>query len=126
MKIKGILFIVLILAVSFLTVSVAMAAGEGKTGEKPRGFWQRLLNYPAKVVEKSGTAVSDATKNTTKVVSTTVNEPTAVMTGESKQPERIVTEPVKQTADTIATAAKDTVSIPVEAAKATAEQAETK
>lgn len=126
MKNKGILFIVLILAVSFLTVSVAVAAGEGKTGEKPRGFWQRLLNYPAKVVEKSGTTVSDATKNSTKVVSTTVAETTSVVTGESKDPSKMVTEPVKQTVDTVVTATKEIVSIPVEAAKATAEQAETK
>ncbi len=116
------LLIAIIFAVSIVAVVNSIAA-EKKPSGKAVNFWHKVTNYPAKVVEKSGETVVDATKNTAGVVATTAKETTDTLTGQTEDPARIVTEPVKEAVTTVGTAAKETVYMPVEAAKESGETA---
>ena len=114
-NIFGIVSIVLVLCVMFVSIS---DAAEGQTaGAKFKNFWRKLFNYPARVTEESVTTVAETGKKGTKVVTTEVKRVGEVTSGDIAKTKELIMEPIIGTAETVKEAVESTVKIPVEAAR---------
>lgn len=107
----------LVLALSFVLVSISYAAESQTTGQKAKNFWQKLFKYPARVTEESSNVVADTGKKGTKVITTEVKRVGEVTSGELAKTKELVTEPITGTAEMAVKAVEGTVKVPVEAAK---------
>jgi len=109
--------IAVILALSFIIASSAVAVEKETTGTKVKSFWQKLFSYPSKATDQSVSVVSEAAKGTTSVVTKEVTTVGQVTSGEVAKAKDLVTEPAKGIGETTYNAVKDTANLPVEAAK---------
>lgn len=106
-----------ILALSFMLVSMSYCAEKETTGAKAKNFWQKLFNYPANVTNESATVVTDTAKRGTNVVTKEVKTVGQVTSGEFEKTKELVTEPITGTAETTVKAVEGTVAVPANAAK---------
>jgi len=109
--------ICLMSALFLVMASVSCAVEKETTGEKVKGFWQRLFNYPANVTKESSAVVTDTGKRGTEVVTKEVKRVGQVTSGEVQKTKELITEPIQGTAETTYKAVEGTVKVPVEAAK---------
>lgn len=116
----------IVLALCFIVAGISYAAENQTTGQKAKGAWQRLFNYPANVTNESANVVTDTTKRTTTVVTKEVKRVGQVTSGDVAKTKELVTEPLTGTGETVKAAVEGTANVPVNAAKPEAPAAEKK
>lgn len=108
---------ILVCVILALTLVYISSSAAESTGEKAKGFWQRLFNYPANVTKESVSVVAETGKSGTGIVTDEVKRVGRVTSGEVQEAKDLVTEPITGTGETAYNAIKDTANVPVEAAK---------
>jgi uncharacterized protein involved in propanediol utilization len=106
----------LMLALCFVSVSLASAA-EGEKAGGFRAFWRKLFNYPAQVTQESAKVTADAGKRSVDIVANETKRVGEVTSGDFAKTKELVMEPITGTAETTVDAVKGTAMVPVEAAK---------
>ena len=105
----------------FLSARVSIADGDAQNkntfGQRIKSFIQRLLSYPANVIQGSVEVVADTASRSAEVVTKEVVAVGEVITGDTDKIKDIITEPLTGTAETVVKAVEETISIPAEAAK---------
>lgn len=107
----------IVLALCFILSGLSYAADKQTFGEKVKGFWQKLFNYPANVVNESAGVVADAAKGAANVATKEVKTVGQVTSGDVAKTKDLVTEPLVGTAETTKKAVEGTVAIPINANK---------
>lgn len=117
MRKRSLLFISIIVMLSFTMPSVSYAAGKESFLTKIGSFWKTLLEYPARVTEESASVLADTAESGVKVVTGEIKKIAAVTTGDTAKAPELITEPIKGSADTVVKAVEGIANIPSEAAK---------
>jgi hypothetical protein len=105
------------LVIFAISASASYAEGKDNLGTKIVGFWKKLLEYPARVLEESASVVVGTAKNGITVVTDGVKRAAEVATGDLSKTKELITEPITGIAATAVEATEGIISIPSEAAK---------
>ena len=106
-----------VMAFCFILSGISYAAEKQSTGEKAKGFWQKLFNYPANVTNETAGVATEAVTGATNVVTKEVKTVGQVTSGSLGKTKDLVTEPLVGTAETTKKAIEGTVAVPVKANK---------
>ncbi len=106
-----------VLALCFIFTTISYSAESQTAGQKVKGFWQKLFNYPANVTQESAAVVADTAKGGVGVVTKEVKTLGQVTSGDVEKTKDLVIEPVTGTADVTVKAVQATAAVPANAAK---------
>ncbi len=105
---------VIILSITLLCFAVLTAYGavddpatKETFGQKARSFIQRLIDYPANVLQGSSNVASNTAKQGTAIVTNEVKRAGQVITGDLAKTKEMITEPLTGTAEMVLKTAGD-------------------